>query len=60
MPEKREMEYIPLTIEGQKQRSCGLRLFLRRLLLRLFSHSCVCPDCRREWMNEAREKVIEF
>ena len=60
MPEKREMEYVPIGIEVQMQRSCGLRLFLRRLLLQLLGHRCDCPACRRERVNEAREKVIEF
>ena len=60
MPEKQEMKYVPIGMESPRQRSRGLRLFLRRLLLRLLCHSRVCPACQHEWMNEGREKVIEF
>jgi hypothetical protein len=61
MPEKQEMEYVPIRIRLQAQpSSCGLRLFLRRLFLRLPGRSHVCPVCQREWMKRMREKVIEF
>ena len=60
MPEKREMEYVPVGIEARTNRSRGLRFVLERLLLRLFRHSCVCPLCFRLRGNAAQEKVIEF
>jgi len=60
MPDKREMEYVPVGIEARTNRSRGLRIILERLLLRLLRHSCVCPLCFRLRGNEAQEKVIEF
>jgi len=60
MPEKHEMEYVPVGMETRKERSGGLRLFLERLLLPLLRHSCVCPSCQRFRVDKAKEKVIEF
>ena len=60
MPEKHEMEYVPVGMETTNERSGGLRLFLERLLVRLLRRSCVCPSCQRSRVNEANEKVIEF
>ena len=60
MPEKQEMEYVPVGFEARTRRSRRLRVFLERMLLRLLHHSCVCPLCHRLRENEAQEKVIEF
>jgi len=60
MSEKYEMKYVPVGLEARAGRSCGLRLILERLLLRLLRHSCMCPFCFRLRENEAVEKVIEF
>jgi len=60
MPEKQEMEYVPVGFEAGTNRSRGLRFILERLLLRLLRHSCVCSLCLRLRGNEAQEKVIEF
>ena len=59
MPEKREMEYVPVGMEAKRSRLSGLRLFFERLLQLL-----VCPcDCHL-WegaeSDEAKETVIEF
>jgi hypothetical protein len=60
MPEKNEMEYVPVGNEARRNRSRGLRYILERMLLRLFRHSCVCPFCFRMRKNREQEKVIEF
>ena len=60
MPEKHEMEYVPVEMETTNERSGGLRLFLERLLVRLLRHSCICPSCQRSLVDEAKETVIEF
>jgi len=60
MPEKNEMEYVPVGNEARRNRSRGLHYILERMLLRLFRHSCVCPFCFRVRKNREQEKVIEF
>ena len=54
------MEYVPVGMETRKERSGGLRLYLERIILRLFRHRCVCPSCQRLRVDVAQEKVIEF
>ncbi len=60
MPEKHEMEYVPVECEARANRSRGLRIILEQLLLRLLRNSCICPFCLRVLETEAQEKVIEF
>jgi hypothetical protein len=59
MPDRQEMEYVPVELEARTKRSRGLLFILERLLLRLLRHSCVCPLCQR-LSRAAEEKVIEF
>ena len=59
MPEKREMEYVPVGMEGKESRAGGLRQFLARLL-RLLVCPCECHLSEGEDSDEAAEKVIEY
>ena len=58
MPEKREMEYVPVGMEGKEERSSGLRQFIARIL-RLLVCPCECHLSESE-QHEAEETVIEF
>ena len=60
MPNRLEMEYVPIASEAAQRRTFGLRSFIERWLLRLIRHSCVCPACRGLRDAVAEEKVIEF
>jgi hypothetical protein len=59
MPDRQEMEYVPVKLEARTERSRGLRFILERVLLWLLRHSCVCSLCQR-LSREVEEKVIEF
>ena len=60
MPEKQEMEYVPIGTEAAKRRNHGLRSFIERWMLRLLRHSCACPVCQRLRGIGAQERVIRF
>ena len=59
MPEKREMEYVPVGMEAKQSRLSGLRVFFKRLL-QLLVCPCDCHLSEGEDSDAAEEEVIEF